>query len=441
VVVVTEALRIQVEWLDAPGVVTPELAATWGRYQLWIGDKCVTQVEAQNGDLRQSVYGSLYPLAEWITSNWWFLARSVRRSAIEPRYWSWANLGSQQWLRSHNLRGAGDGMAWPNLTLVPEGSVTCASWRPDSRSRFGSARFTSAGRAFLQSMEVMKELAKLVHRVLERLDERGVSKSVLAEDWNALGSLADDERDFCVVAARLGLDPFVVPEEMVAGILAAAQALPGELLADFFDNADPAELHLSVEWVQSALAVAARASTRALRDLGQLREITKPYVDGLLSSEGRSWEIGYEMARRVRGSLDIDETVPFDVSPWLAPGELNRDAMGIQGVAVVDEGRCGVVVDSARVHASSRNFAHGRALGRALVQPESRAIVLSAASGYYERVARAFAAELLAPATGIRTLLDKAGREDDLVLEAVAQYFRVSPLVVRHQYDNQLAEW
>ena len=137
----------------------------------------------------------------------------------------------------------------------------------------------------------------------------------------------------------------------------------------------------------------------------------------------------------------MDQAVPFDVSPWLARGELDRDAIGIQGVAVVDSGRCGVVLGSTGLHPSSRNFTHGRALGRALVRPEGRSIVLSAASGYHERVARAFAAELLAPAAGIRMLLDKAGREDDLAIETVAQYFTVSPLVVRHQYDNQLAAW
>jgi len=67
--------------------------------------------------------------------------------------------------------------------------------------------------------------------------------------------------------------------------------------------------------------------------------------------------------------------------------------------------------------------------------------LLSAASSYHERVARAFAAELLAPAAGIRTILDLAGREDDVALEAAAQHFTVSPFVVRHQYDNQLTVW
>jgi Zn-dependent peptidase ImmA (M78 family) len=54
-------------------------------------------------------------------------------------------------------------------------------------------------------------------------------------------------------------------------------------------------------------------------------------------------------------------------------------------------------------------------------------------------VARAFPAELLAPAQGIRHMLDTLGEADDSALEAIAERYNVSPLVVRHQYENQIA--
>lgn len=72
------SLEFRIEWLDAPGVRAPELAATWARYQIWVNGRCVTQVEEPGGMFRQSVFGSLYPLAEWIASNWWFLIGHVR---------------------------------------------------------------------------------------------------------------------------------------------------------------------------------------------------------------------------------------------------------------------------------------------------------------------------------------------------------------------------
>ncbi|HEY5857936.1 MAG TPA: ImmA/IrrE family metallo-endopeptidase [Aldersonia sp.] len=65
--------------------------------------------------------------------------------------------------------------------------------------------------------------------------------------------------------------------------------------------------------------------------------------------------------------------------------------------------------------------------------------MLSATRGSDEQTARAFAAELLAPAAGIREMLGDLGSDDDAALDAVADRFGVSPLVVRHQYDNQIA--
>jgi hypothetical protein len=38
----------RIEWQNATGVTTPELAATWARYEIWLGDRRVTQVEASD---------------------------------------------------------------------------------------------------------------------------------------------------------------------------------------------------------------------------------------------------------------------------------------------------------------------------------------------------------------------------------------------------------
>jgi Zn-dependent peptidase ImmA (M78 family) len=74
-----------------------------------------------------------------------------------------------------------------------------------------------------------------------------------------------------------------------------------------------------------------------------------------------------------------------------------------------------------------------------LARPKQQRFVLSAARAQDEQVAGAFAAELLAPAAGIRAQLEVLGKDDDAALEAIAGRFKVSPLVVRHQFDNQIA--
>jgi len=420
-------------------VSTPELAATWARYQLWIAGNCVTQVETGDATFRRSVYGSLYPLAEWIASNWWLLTTSIRPSAIEPGYWTWPNVRSQHWLRHHNMRGAGDGMAWPNLTLVPEGPVTSVHWFADHDGVAGPVRFMSAGGAFVNSEDAATGLAKLVEQVLERLAEEGLPKTRLAEDWAALAHLDDEEKAFCAAAARLGLDPFSLGDRLATEIIDVANGLPDELGADFFDNADAKALAKAVEWTRRASSVATRASVKAKSDLTSLSVAVAPEIAAAKDYTDRAWEVGYIMARRVRRALGVQHTRPFDVSPWLAMGEVSVDSGGIQGIGIVDNSRCGLVMGSPRLSRQSRFFAKARALGRALVRPGQRSFLLSAARSHDERVAGAFAAELLAPAAGIHEFLDQLGRQDDVALEAVAGRFGVSPLVVRHQYDNQLA--
>ena len=431
------AFEVRVEWLDAPDVSTPELAATWARYEVWVDGRCVTQVES-DATFRRGVYGSLYPLAEWIAANWWFLTKSVRPSATPRRYWTWLNVQRQSWLRNHNVRGAGNGMAWPDVTLVPEGAMTSVNWSADHGSVLGPVRFMSSGHAYVNAQAMQSGLARVVTTTLERLAELGLHKTRLAEDWDALGHLDDEETEFCVTAARLGLDPFDVSDQLATEIIQAAEELPVELADDFFDSVDPVRLGQAARWAHRAARVAEKASGRARSDLRRFDAVVAD-VDFVASAAERVWETGYHMARSVRRRLDLEVSARFDPSPWIALGEVAEDSAGIQGVAVAKNDRLGLVLGDPLMSTSSRRFAQATALGHTLARPGQRSFLLSATHRDDGQVARAFAAELLAPAAGIRQFLDRLGRQDDLALESTARHFAVSPILIRHQYDNQLA--
>lgn len=441
----SDALDFRIEWLDAPGVTTPELAATWARQEIWVGGRCVTQAEAPDGTLRRSVYGSVYPLAEWIVANWWILAGHIRPSAVETRYWTWPNIRTYPWLASHNFRGAGDGMAWPNLTLVVEGSVCQIRWVSDLEYARRPIRFASDGVAAFATRDVMEGLASLVDRVLERLAEESLSKTRLAEEWEAIGGTSPDEREFCLTAAQLGLDPYSVPEDVAADIISVASELPRELVSDFFDSADPAALGAAARWTRRAVGSAEKASVKARESLRSLYSAVSPESDAGHAAAGRGsddrpWLVGYSMAKNVRRELQLEQTKLFDTAPWVGLGESNTPSNGIQGVAVVNDDRCGLILGLPHTGASVSRFGQARALGRVLLRPGQARFVLSPARGNDERVAGAFAAELLAPAEGVRQYLAILGKADDSAIEAVASRYRVSPLLVRHQYDNQIAE-
>jgi hypothetical protein len=435
------SFNFRIEWLEAPGVTTPELAATWARYEIQLDDRYATQVETADGTFRRGVYGSLYPLAYWIATNWWLITSHLRPSAVDTYYWTWQNVRTYPWLRQHNFRGAGDGMAWPDLTIVPEGAITRIVWSQDYDRRLTPIRFASDGSCIVRADEFQKELATIVGHVLERLTDAGLPKTPLAEEWHEIAKTDEEEKAFSQTAARMGLDPYSVSDDTADAIVNMAESLPAEIVDDFFDSADVTALADAASWARRAISVAERAAgkaSRTLRTISQAVSVDTAFLSDPSDAE-RPWMLGYAMARQLRRELAIKETDHFDVSPWVGIGNVNASSHGLSGIVTVKNERCGVVLGDQGIGITARRFGQARALGRILARPGQQQFVLSPARSQDEKVARAFAAELLAPAEGIRLALDVIGESDDTALEAVAQRFQVSPLLVRHQYDNQLA--
>ncbi|HEY2578413.1 MAG TPA: hypothetical protein VGI74_19095 [Streptosporangiaceae bacterium] len=236
----------------------------------------------------------------------------------------------------------------------------------------------------------------------------------------------------------MGLDPYAVSDKIADEVVDIAANLPGQIVEDFFDSAEVTNLAGAAEWTRRAMSVADRATAKAAKTLQSFhRAISLPEgsYDNTADTD-TPWSVGYAMARNVRHALEVKDTEQFDVSPWVGLGDVSAPPSGIQGFVTVKDDRCGLVLGSQR---QGTRFGRARALGRALARPREQLFVLSAARGQDEKVAGAFAAELLAPADGIRESLDLIGSGSDSALEAIARHFKVSPLLVRHQYDNQIA--
>jgi Zn-dependent peptidase ImmA (M78 family) len=96
-----------------------------------------------------------------------------------------------------------------------------------------------------------------------------------------------------------------------------------------------------------------------------------------------------------------------------------------------------VVIGRSRPPTASR-FTLSRALWHC-IWDDSPTFMVTSAHTYPQRVERAFAAELLAPADGIASLLESppdVATQDEL--EQIAKHFRVSSLVIDHQVRNRL---
>lgn len=435
-------LVFECEWEPAKGVTAPELRSTWARLSISCGNEILTQVEdARTGSVRRSVYVPLYPMAEWIAYNWWYLRANSRPGYLPERDWSFRSrlrIGDDRssWLLHHNLRAVGEGLPWPDLTLIPMKETTLLTWQRDSTFLPGwRVRFLSTGRAEIERRALEQSLATFVETVLTRLDEEHLHQTALASEWQALQELDAEELDFCMAAARLGLDPFATPAEVVELIIESAADLSPALLDDFLDAATPARLRDEAEWVQ--------AHWRDILNSDRTTEPLPVLSNGYTELKGRPWERGLQDARAFRRAVSVSATETVDVSQWVAVNRVARVSRRLQGLGAKTSAHGRLVALAEPKTDEGERFAAARALWRFVNQAEASEFLVTAARTPKQQAERAFAAELLAPASGVAEMLgpdtlDPISTEE---VRPISQHFAVSDWVIQYQITNQLLDF
>jgi len=428
-------VRIEWEWLPAPTIRAPELRATWARLEIHVASECVTLVEDhESRSARRAIYCPLYPLAEWIAYNWWFL-RADSRPASAAAHPSGPRLETRQYHR-HNVRGAGDGFLWPNLLVVPQGVTTQFTWQADPATDQAPIRFLSSGQAIIDTDRAVLKLTEFVESVLARLREVGLNETPLASEWQAIQETDEDEVAFCLAAARLGLDPYGEAKVYEDDILHAATVLGSDLFGDFVDAVEPTDINLGLEWINSArqaIQVLTASPTTALPAL-------HADDDRTAWSRPRPWELGWERARQVRNAIGISSGVPLNIENTLAVTTRPNQGRGFQAFGSRDADTGPSVVLSRHSRDTARRFVLARAMWH-IIWGESRDFLVTSAYTDKQKIERAFAAELLAPAAGVAERISAYPSTDDLdEIEETADHFRVSPMIIEHQIRNQLAD-
>lgn len=434
-------IEIRWEWLAAPSVKAAELRATWARLEIHVGGETLTLVEdKESGSSRRSIYCSLYPLAEWIAFNWWFLRAHSRPASTLSKSRSYARSASDRFLQRqrHNVRSAGDGFLWPNLFILPEGGTTRLVWRadpPDVASQV--IRFLTSGEVVIESSLLQQRLTDFVEVVVSRLAETGIRDTQLQVEWAAIQSTEPQEAAFCLTSARLGLDPYSEADKYEADILQAADQLDDQLLDDFMDVVQPDKISVALEWVAAAQEDIRRLTAPAADEVEALRSELSPSPDW---SHLRPWERGWAQARRVRGTLGIDAADPFELQGILRASARAVPPRGLQALGGKDPDTPALVIVGNHQPEAARRFTIARALWHLLWQSESRFLVTTAYTDL-QKVERAFAAELLAPAEGIAGQLSVDSIHlgvEEREIEELARKYQVSPMIVQHQLDNQI---
>jgi hypothetical protein len=416
-------LRIKTEWEDPKRAKGPELRATWGALRIEVAQSDHINVATRFYDMdfdtvRQQVFAPLYPLAEWVAFHWFQMLYGAERISE----------------RGHNIRQGAEGFALPSLRFWSEGSSVRVVWSPfvDEGAR---VEFLSVGEFALPRVTVEQELAGFLNKVIYRLQENGIEKTPLQEEWAAILAMESEERIFCSAAASLGLDPFDLPEGMEEKILRAGSLLSRNVLEEFFLAASSDGVLDEAEAVSSAIQELEKMQRENAR-LDQMRAA----ISGVAQT-GTAWQTGYDLARRAKGLLAIpagptslstlkDLTNPQEI------GALSRVAR-VEGLASRNRanGASGVAPDFANRRPESQKFALARVLCEELLLPSAQTSLLTQETTTRQKLNRAFAAELLAPAAELKNRIGRPEISCDQVQD-LAEEYKVSSFLIENQIKN-----
>ncbi|MCC5877777.1 MAG: hypothetical protein JJU11_16275 [Candidatus Sumerlaeia bacterium] len=417
------ALKLAVEWEDPKRAKGAELRATWASLQIIAGNDENSNVVTKHYDeylntVRNQVYCPVYPLAEWITHHWFRMLHGTERS----------NLGHP------DLRLGAEGFALPCLKFCPEGEEVRLVWTP-YQHRSAHVEFISKGDVTLHRSAVEAELYGFLNRVMARLEEHQISDTPFQTEWQSILNLDQEEREFCIAAANLGLDPFDLEDGVEDKILEVAGLLHKDLTEEFFPAANAESL-----LEQADTVVAAIAKLEDQRKVSpQFQKLRNQLVN--FDSEMKAWEKGYEAARCVRNALGLeDKPVTLEMLEGFAlPLEFDdlTRTQSIEGIVSRNGSTAGTVVRSGFLSRRTENvkFALGRMLGESLWLPTSSAALVTRARTTRQKTNRAFAAELLAPAAELKKRLHHHEISPDEVSD-LAEEFEVSTYVIEYQIHN-----
>jgi IrrE N-terminal-like domain len=265
-----------------------------------------------------------------------------------------------------------------------------------------------------------------------------VPSGTLGEEWASIGSLEADEREFCLAAARLAIDPYAAEDAVSSSIPAAEESLQAALLEEFLDAVDPSGIRSGLGWVErgSDKIRTSQLSDGSGRDLEALAAVDP---DERSRPGEPPWAGGYRKARSVRRRRGESARIPFEVDGIIPTSLLSASDHSLVAIGGRSEAGAQGLILGHKLSKSYLRFAQARALRHLISDEEGERFLITNSNSGRQKAARAFAAELLAPAQGIAEMLEGAPYVDQGTTDRVAAHFGVSALVVQHQIDNQLA--
>ena len=481
------SFAVRMAFLDDPDggeAASPEMAASWGAFQIWVGDVNLC-AHVDQGETLRSCHWYLLPLLEWFVGNWDPMLHEERHpSAVRPaanaaeagRMASALSLGSSRfsdalatqeacfaWQQRHALRTAREGGIFPDVHLRRFRDEIEISWKSDClagaedvgfMATTGAERLdlatvasvlhdmldSASGRLYAQAPESRrcKSLVESVRalRQPQRSEERAAWLAGLGDDLEEVVKRWSGLRD------RVGgLGSPSAVEAAFSRTGTSEIVLDGCMAPLLFGSASPT----ITEDDAVSLAVLLLESYEESPDDGLAHLVCDEPIDAAQPP----WQQGYDLAEELLDELGSDFAASSkSLHAWLADrrvqvGETTLDDPDLRAVSFVSAHHAPrIVVNrshwSARIP-QARRFTLAHELCH-LLHDRSAGTSLAVASGPWaplsiEQRANAFAAWLLMPPDRLSSAMARIGEPTGTTegLRALAAELEVSrPALLEH---------
>jgi hypothetical protein len=424
--------KFEVEWIEPEAAKGSELAATWASLRVLVKDAPITRLSASAG-IRERIFLPLYPLAEWLALNWWFIKGEVQAENQK---------GAEGYATRHNIRYAREGFALPNLMLQPLGEKRMElRWWPE-RLHFQKVEFLEEGIAELDKYDVLDELQKFIDDVIDRLEDTGLTGTVLQQEWTEIKATALEEEDFCILTASLGIDPYTLEEKSQQLIIETYDSLPKNITPDFFAVANFQQLKKQGNELLNSIHRLGRVKIANHKLLQIKNKVTRQ-----LQKVERPWEQGYKAALLMRKELGLNGQAIGELDELggylgYKPGDFNKAIISETNsnlpvaalVSTNSEGAPAFYLNERKIPALTK-FTFCRSLFDYISTDAVQTSLVTGAKNEHQKRNRAFAAEFLAPHHSIQKEIPGDFVTSDEIDE-LAHKFNVSAFVIKHQIEN-----
>lgn len=409
---------------------TPE-EATMGRLSIDLRGESVTSFKSDKGDTGTAVDVPTIHLAEWLANNYWALLYEPKKTEQDDD----ASFKARHWLGV-----ARNGFALPDLWIFSSGQkVEISAW--DVYLRFARLSFLTRATHQVDRDLVENSLKGFIDDVARRVIQLRLDAPEFLEAWELVKNTTPEEALYCRLVGSLGCNPYDERPEIDGVLEGLAEQLSPNALLDLCQAADPASLRHMGEEASAAFRALPSAQKFEARELHSIdvpsdREDFPAWKWGVAASDRMRQHLGIS-AREPEGGDELLRHFGIHAGANSIHLTSANDYSRVMGALGAEEGPDATVRLALSEHREQqRRFSAARAIFLAWSR-ENKATgrLLTAARTRDQQASRAFAAELLAPISYIRSR-SGASYVSTYRLDEIAQELQVSSAVVRYQAQN-----